>query len=215
MKQQVTNHEYLNTGGNCMVSSFQAYFPDENKTLFVIVNEEGGSLSTADFISADLEYSDDMIIENFNYFDVDENHQYFELYKYCLIEYTKKDCKHHDYKATVPYYMLTEEMQQQITPEYHEWHNEEIGGGFQTDGFTVFLDDSYEPKRTLHSMKTDVYAAIVCFRAAAERLDAVFTDDRYMEWLSDKYPFETRYDELVPEIVEWCNDMLKDVTIQD
>jgi len=46
MNYQVQSHDYTNTGGGCMVSTFQVWLPDENKTLFVHVNEYDVTLAT-------------------------------------------------------------------------------------------------------------------------------------------------------------------------
>lgn len=211
MNYKMLSHVYENTGGNCMVSCFTLYDEDEHRTLFVIVNEEGGSLATADYITQDLEYDEDMIIESFNTDDLHTTDNNFELYRYCVNEYIKKDCKHFGNTASLPYEMLATELQQ-LTPEYIAWHKEEIGSDFETDGIKVIFDSSYKPQTKTHRMKASTYDAIKDLRAAFFRLNSEI-DSMYMDWLSDKYPFGYSFDELTSDVADWCDDMTENVTI--
>ena len=126
-----------------MVSTFQVWFPDENKTMFVHANEEGGTLATCDYINNDIEYDETMQLENFSTEYLTKECDKFELYRYCVIEYLKKDCKRYSYKAKLTYDLLPEELQQQITADYRKWHEEEIGDTYETDGHELFLSDDY------------------------------------------------------------------------
>ena len=143
MNYQVQEHSYNNTGDDCMVSTFQVWLPDENKTMFVHVNELGGTLATCDYINNDIEYDETMMLDNFSQETLEVTHKYFELYKYCQFEYFKKDCKRYGYKAILRFEMLPDEMQQQITANYRKWHEDEIGDMYETNGYELFLDTSY------------------------------------------------------------------------
>lgn len=154
----VTNHEYMNTGGNCMVSIFAVYDTKENVSRWVIANELGFSYQTADTISnCDFqmdcdEIVDKVVLESHNWdalicdpsydqhlFEDDE----FELYKYCEFEFYKKDCKYFNNRVRLGTNQLPNDLFNRLTPEYIAWANLE-GVGCLTDGFDVFMDEGYE-----------------------------------------------------------------------
>jgi hypothetical protein len=54
-----------------------------------------------------------------------------------------------------------------------------------------------------------VHDSIVNLRAAFYQMNEAFNDDFLMEWLSAKYPFGYSFTELVDDVAEWCDDMLK------
>lgn len=145
MNYKVNSHNYMNTGGGTMVSIFEVYLPDENRTLFVTCNEEGCSLVTCDYITREIDFADEMIIDDCNIDTLEQSHRYFELYRYCYMEYVKNDCRRYRTTYNIPYYLLTEEMQQSLTPEYILWHNAEIGSDYETNGDHVIIDACYEP----------------------------------------------------------------------
>ena len=126
-----------------MVSTFQVWLSDENKTLFVHVNEEGATLATCDYINNDIDYDEIMQIENVRIEELDKANQYFELYKYCVLEYAKRDCKRYDYKMHLTYDMLPDNLQQELTTEYLKWHYKNISNTFETDGYYLFLSEEY------------------------------------------------------------------------
>ena len=49
----VIDHEYYNTGGNCMVSIFTVFDKQNNATRYVLMNDEGFQLATVDVICND------------------------------------------------------------------------------------------------------------------------------------------------------------------
>ena len=51
MKYRVISHDYRNTGGNMMVSVFQVYLIDQNRTIFVNCGEQSASLTTVDYVN--------------------------------------------------------------------------------------------------------------------------------------------------------------------
>lgn len=154
----VTDHNYLNTGGNCMVSIFAVYDSTDNVSRFVIANEEGFSWQTADTISSELQLdSDDLIkkivIGSWNWDALNtepsyDQHQFtdeeWNLFKYCEFEFYKKDCKYFNNKVRLAINQLPNELYDKLTADYREWADRE-GVGCLTDGFDVFMDDSYEP----------------------------------------------------------------------
>jgi hypothetical protein len=156
----VTDHNYLNTGGNCMVSIFAVYDTQENVSRWVIANEEGFSLQTADTISnCDFqmdcdEIMDKVLLGNWNWsalttepcwdqhlFEDDE----WELYKYCQFEFYKKDCKYFNNKVRLAVNELPNDLYRKLSDEYVSWAND-TGSGCLTDGYDVFMDDNYEPE---------------------------------------------------------------------
>jgi hypothetical protein len=143
MNYQVQSHDYTNTGGGCMVSTFQVWLSDENKTLFVHVNEEDVTLATCDYINYDIDYEERTQIETVRIKELDKTNQYFELYRYCVLEYVKRNCKRYNYNVYLTYDMLPDNLQQELTAEYLKWHYENIGNTFETDGYDLFLSEEY------------------------------------------------------------------------
>lgn len=154
----VTDHNYLNTGGNCMVSIFAVYDSADNVSRFVIANEEGFSWQTADTISSELQLDSDELIAKivlgswvWEALVTDpcwDQHQFteeeWELFTYCRFEYLKKDCKYFGTKCRLGINELPQEYYNKLTADYIKWANEE-GVGCLTDGYDVFMDDGYEP----------------------------------------------------------------------
>jgi len=154
----VTNHEYLNTGGNIMVSIFAVYDSTDNVSRFVIAGEEGFSWQTADTISSELQLDSDELFNkivlgswNWDALVTDpcwDQHQFeddeFELFKYCQFEYIKKNCRHFGNQERLQINELSNELYNKLSPEYIEWANKE-GVGVLTNGYDVFMDSNYEP----------------------------------------------------------------------
>lgn len=154
----VTDHNYLNTGGNCMVSIFAVYDSTDNVSRYVIANEEGFNWQTADTISSELQLDSDELIKKIvigswtwdalvtdpcwdqHLFEDDE----WELFKYCEFEFYKKDCKYFNNKVRVAVNQLPNELFSKLTEDYVTWSIEE-GVGCLTDGYDVFMDDGYTP----------------------------------------------------------------------
>lgn len=143
MNYQVQSHNYTDTGRGYMVSTFQVWLSDENKTLFVHVSDECVTLATCDYINNDIDYDDRMQVENVRIDELDKTNQYFELYRHCVLENVKRDCKRYNYKMYLTYDMLPDNLQQELTAEYLKWHYENIGNTFETDGYDLFLSEEY------------------------------------------------------------------------
>ena len=144
-KFKVLHHEYLNTGGHCMVSIFTVWLPDKNQTVYVMVNEEGCTMSTVDYISneVDIDDYDHVQIKNADWGRVTGHEEYFDLYRYCLIEYTKRDCKYFGNISEIPYHLLTDNLQEFVTPAYRKWL-EEQSRDVPTDGKNIIIDKEFE-----------------------------------------------------------------------
>lgn len=146
----VINHEYYNTGGNCMVSSFTVFDKQSNTTKYVLMNDEGFQLATVDVVGNDemFETDEERDAAVLGYWSLDEltmepsfdQHQFtdeeWELYKYCQFEFYKKNCKYFDRKVYLPADQLTVELHSKLDVEVIKWHdeNEQL---FSTDGYTV------------------------------------------------------------------------------
>jgi len=144
MNYQVLDHDYLNTGGGCMVSTFEVYLKDENKTVFINVNEEGLSMASVNHIGRGIDYENEMSLNDCGIDDLTEMHQYFLLYKECLLEYTKRDCATYHTKTWLPLRLLSVDLVKQMTPGYIAWSEENVGM-YETDGIILYKDSSYEP----------------------------------------------------------------------
>ena len=93
----VYDHEYVNTGGNCMVSVFKLWYPKENVTRFLLANESGCSINAVDYITSELEFEEDMVILNADSGYFDPELVEYDLLRYCWFEFLKKD---HNYFGT-------------------------------------------------------------------------------------------------------------------
>lgn len=155
----VTDHNYLNTGGNTMVSIFAVYDSKENVSRWVIANDEGFSFQTADTVSnIDFQMDCDEIMDKVvlqshgwdaltcdpcwdqHLFEDDE----FALFKYCQFAFYRKDCKYFNTKVRLDVNQLPNDLFNMLTPEYIAWASLE-GVGCLTDGYKVYMDEGYEP----------------------------------------------------------------------
>ena len=141
MNYKVISHNYENAGGNCMISVFEVWLPDENRTLFVNVGEDYVSLTTVNHVMSDVQIDDydAVTIETLSYkVDYDQS-DYFDLYRYCLFEHLKKDCKHHNRFESLPFVWLLDTFKVQISAEQREYAEENFGRYFITNGYAVHL----------------------------------------------------------------------------
>ena len=143
---KVLNYEYMNTGGNCMVGIFEVWLPERKQTAYVLVNEEGANLSAVDYISNELELEDydECTIDSIDWGLCTGHEKYFELYKHCLNEYTKSDCKYFGITRQLPFHLLSDELQSQITNEYQQWMDANEYDLFETNGEKVFYHLDFE-----------------------------------------------------------------------
>ena len=141
MNYKVISHNYENAGGNCMISVFEVWLPDENRTLFVNVGEDYVSLTTVNHVMSDVQIDDydAVTIETLSYkVDYDQS-DYFDLYRYCLFEHLKKDCKYHNRFESLPFVWLLDTFKVQISAEQREYAEENFGRYFITNGYVVHL----------------------------------------------------------------------------
>ena len=143
---KVVNFQYLNTGGNCMVGIHDVWLPEERKVVYVYTNEEGSTISTVDYIRLELELDDydEFIIDCIDWGRSTGYEKYFELYRHCLTEYNKDDCRHFGYTRHLPYHLLSDELQKQVDADYLVWCEENNDCSVETDGVKIIVSPCYE-----------------------------------------------------------------------
>ncbi len=142
---EIQLHDYMNTGGGCMVSVFQVRLRDEHRTVYLSTDGECCTISTCDTIGSAAEYDelDELdVIASYNLDCLCGCEKYFDLVRYCLNEYLKKDCKHCNYTTRLPQRLLNWDIT--LDAKYIEWYQDNIGGDYETDGYDVILDSGYE-----------------------------------------------------------------------
>lgn len=144
MNYRIMNHEYLNTGGHCMVSVLEVWLPDENRTVFVNVGEGHCTITTVNHIMSDIEIDDfdKITVAMLSYREPDEyavTNDYFELCRYCLFEYLKKDCMYGCYRESLPYEWLLPAFKVQVLLIERQFVEDECSGTFDTDGYHVWV----------------------------------------------------------------------------
>lgn len=143
MNYKMLDNEYWNSGGGCMVNITTIFDLDNKKTLYVMLNEEGGTLCSADYIRFDVDYDEVDTIDSFSYDTIEPQHCFFELYQDCWREYAKADFKKYQNYSRVPLKFLPEDLKSQLTADYIAWCNEESDGCIETNGNRVVMDDNY------------------------------------------------------------------------
>lgn len=140
------NYEYLNTGGNTMVGIHEVWLPEEFKTVYVYTNEEGCTITLVDYLRNELDADDydEFILDYCDFGTLTDHAKYFELYRYCLAQYLKDDCKYFGATRNVPFNLLSDELQRQVTADYLEWLEDEGYSGIDTDGYKVVVLPDYE-----------------------------------------------------------------------
>lgn len=144
MKIQVVEHDYMNTGGGCMVSVFYVVLHDEKESLYVIVNEEGGTISTTDFIRHDIAFADWMVVESVQFENLTIDNKYFELYQMCAFKYFEKDCRRYSSNSHLPLHLFPKKMVDALPAGYIKWHQATVGSTFETNGYEIILDQSWQ-----------------------------------------------------------------------
>lgn len=177
MNYKVISHDYENTGGHCMISVFEVWLPDENRTVFVNVGEDYCTITTVNHIMSDIEIDDfdKITIATLSYKESDDctvTNEYFELCRYCLFEYLKKDCKYMGYTESLPFTWLLPVYQQQISDLERQYVEDVFGDYFNTDGYTVYIftedDDEKEITEKVPQHKTLQQTLAAClFRLQA------------------------------------------------
>lgn len=141
----ILNYEYLNTGGGCMVGIHEVWLPATKQTVYVYTNEEGCNISLVDYIRNELPVDDydELLVDYIDWGRVSGYEQYFELYRYCLNEYTKSDCQSFNQTRSLPYFLLSDELQQQVPAEYRQWLMANDIDWIETNGKDIIVDENY------------------------------------------------------------------------
>lgn len=191
-KFAVIDHQYINTGGNTMVSVFTVYNKQLNTTQFVLCNDEGFGLQTINTITYDDSWleSDEQLYKtmlgnwdwdaltsepSFDQYQFDDDD--FELYKYCQFEFIKKDCQHFKYVYECPIEWLPYRIYEQLDAEYIDWlrENERM---VKTDGNGYIVDPWYEAYKNEQAKKNNpLYQQAVRFKEQLDDLKYNPTDD--------------------------------------
>lgn len=127
-----------------MVSVFEVWLPDENRTVFVNVGEKYCTITTVNHIMSDIEIDDfdKITVATLNYKESDDctvTNEYFKLCRHCLFEYLKKDCKYFGYRESLPYEWLLPAFKVQVLLIERHFVEDECGGTFDTDGCHVWV----------------------------------------------------------------------------
>jgi hypothetical protein len=161
----VMNHEYTNTGGNCMVSVFTVYDHSAKSVRYVACDDERLNFMTFDVVHnetpADLDY-DEFILESCSYDLLVSDPGYdnpvatlseekFLLFKNCQFEHYKKDCKYFGIRIQLSIEELPGELYNELGMDAIEWHKEN-GDMVYTDGYRVWPSDGYEPNEYSRSI---------------------------------------------------------------
>lgn len=143
---KVLNYEYLNTGGNCMVGIFTVWIPALKQTVYALTNEVGCSIVTADYISneLDIEDYDEVTIDRCDFDELQPSSTYYELYRHCLNEYTKSDCRYFGNTIAIPYHLLSDELQSEVHADYRQWCEENNNCCIPTDGKKIIIHPDYD-----------------------------------------------------------------------
>lgn len=191
----VVDHEYYNSGGNCMLSIFQVYDVDANATRYCICGDDSFSWQTAntiynEFLQLDCEENiNKLVLGSWCYsaltsdpsFDMHQfTNEQWEMFKYCQFEHYKKDCKHFDIKVNIPIDELPPALYNTLTDDYKDWAKEN-DWYVDTDGEQVFLNESYvapEDKEQIDEDRIKVLKDIRSFTIWYESLQyAPYRDD--------------------------------------
>jgi hypothetical protein len=143
---KILDSELLNTGGGTMVEITEVFLKDQKKTVFVFTNEEGCTMSLVDYIRHDFESEDcdEYIIDQFSIYNFSGHESYFELYRDCVNNFTDHYHKGYGVVSDLPYDLLSDELQAQITEDYYKWEMANNSGIFTTDGQYVQYHHCYK-----------------------------------------------------------------------
>lgn len=143
---KVLDYQYLNTGGNTMVGIHRVWLTEEKKVVYVYTNEEGGTISTVDYIRDDLPIDDydEFMMDVVDWGRITGSEKYFELYRYCFNQYLVDDCKHFGTTYDVQPHLLSDELQEMISADYLKYLEIDHNGLVSTDGKIIITDPDYE-----------------------------------------------------------------------
>ena len=184
---KILSYEYLNTGGNTMVGIFTVWLPEEKRTVYALTNEEGCNLAVVDYISNELEIHDydELIIDHCVFSFLTGTEEYFDLYRYCLNEYTKSDCRYFGISRGIPYKLLSDELQNKVDTDYYVWledHNYDV----MTDGVDIMVHPDYDMLFTDPHEDDEDLQAVKEWRVWHDNLINRDTTDEELEAFYDK-----------------------------
>lgn len=179
---KILHYDYMNTGGNTMVGIFTVWLPKERRTVYALTNEEGCTLSVVDYISHELDIDnyDDLYIDMCDFGRLTGYEKYFELYRYCLNEYTKSDCRHFGITRAIPYHLLSDDLRKGVSYRYIVWlKNHGHDTDVDTDGTRIIYHPDYD-------QDNEHLKAIKDFKAWHDGLINKDTTDQELESFYDK-----------------------------
>ena len=219
MKYKVLSHEFSNTGGNCMVDIAEVWLTEVNKTVYVYTNEECCSIYSVDYIGNSLEVDDydEITIDSINYRELITvqliNNIYYELYRDCLNNFAKEYFNKYKICIYLPFVLLTDDLQKQITLDYRRWHEENVSRLYKTEGEHVILDGSYLQNEESQEEKEKLTFALWQLKHAHKQLLEAWQEARYIDLnqlkANDKYPFYHSFDEL--EVADWVDSVVDEL----
>ena len=195
-KYMVTDNNYMNTGGHCMVSIFTVIRKTDMTTLYMSVDDDANIVLTTidhinidvDQLGADIDY-DKITIASYDYSDEYlgcypnddqvvqlEDNDLIELFVYGRFEHMFSRCSAFDHHTYIEANELPPALYSQVTVHYIQWLDDN-GLLLETDGHQIYMADNYiDPK-----------------------LDAMSKQARDVEnfrmWLATCYPQATASDE--------------------
>lgn len=186
---KILNYEYMNTGGNCMVGIFTVWIPALKQTVYALTNELGCSLTTVDYISneVDIEDYDEVTIDRCDFDELQPNATYFELYRYCLNEYTKSECRYFGNTIAIPYHLLSDELQSEVHADYLVWCEENNNRCIPTDGEKIIVHPDYDSLFTDPHEDDEELQAVKEWRAWHDKLISESNCDDVAELYNKKY----------------------------
>lgn len=177
MKYRIISHDYRNTGGNTMVSVFQVYLADQNRTVFVNCGEHSASMTTVDYVNNfDPDYYDQITVVSVDFTEdlSAEICTYYDVFSHCLFEWLKSDCKHYRCTMGIHYCWVPAVVRMQISDFQKDFIEDELNDLFYTDGYNVFVptpsgEDDEIPIVSKHKPLHDTLAA--CLGRLTDKLD--------------------------------------------
>lgn len=175
MNYKTMSHNYINTGGHIMVSVFEVWLPDENRTVYVNVGERYCTITTVNHICNDIQIDDfdKITVDTVSYDDNDISSKYFDMLRYCLFEHLKKHCKYMKYKDDLPFEWLLPVYQEQVRDSERAYTENECSGTFATDGYRVWIPTEYG-ERTITAVNPQHKSLHDTLTACLYRLQATY-----------------------------------------
>ena len=178
---------FENSGGGCMVLVVPVYDDSCNQTRYVLYNEEGGCLTTVDYVFSEIDYHDKMVIASFN----EEEHEAYysgtdgltdgetnELFEYCWLEFIKRDCKHWKTTWKVEAKCIPHALRNKMPAGYEEWLNEN-GLLIETDGEQIIVDERFKPSAKENEYRSQDHENLV---KLFEHMNKEYSSDTDEDW---------------------------------